>query len=302
MNLDQAQGMLVGLAVGDAVGTTVEFQPRGSFAPVTDMVGGGPFKLEKGQWTDDTSMALCLAASLIEKQAFDARDQIEKYLRWRNHGYMSCTGHCFDIGLTVQKAINNYLTIGNPYAGSTNPRSAGNGSIMRLAPIVIAFAENTHNLLHFAGESSKITHATEESVEACRLFALLLKRACYVSDKHALLTGHAYQSTSTTINSIARGEYLVYEYGDLKGSGYVIESLESALWCFYHGSSFQDSILKAVNIGNDADTTAAICGQIAGAFYGLTSIPKAWKDSLSWSMEIMEMATSLLNLNFTSTQ
>ncbi len=131
--LDNAKGMLLGLAVGDAVGTTVEFEDRGSFPPVTDMVGGGPFDLEKGQWTDDTSMALCLAASLIEQSAFDPKDQIDRYLRWRDDGYMSSNGRCFDIGETVKDALNRYISTGNPLAGSTALRSAGNGSIMRLS-------------------------------------------------------------------------------------------------------------------------------------------------------------------------
>ena len=133
--LDRFRGALLGLAAADAVGTTLEFRPPGSFAPIADMVGGGPFNLLPGQWTDDTSMALCLAASLVERDGFDAADQMARYVRWRDEGYMSSNGRCFDIGGTVSAALHRFEQTGEPFAGSTDPRSAGNGSIMRLAPV-----------------------------------------------------------------------------------------------------------------------------------------------------------------------
>src|SRR5262245_23797377 len=129
------RGCLLGLAVGDAVGTSVEFQPRGTFQPLTDMVGGGPFRLMPGQWTDDTSMALCLASSLLERRGFDARDQMERYCRWVSSGYWSSNGRCFDLGRTVAAALHRFQQSGEPLSGSTNPFSAGNGCIMRLAPV-----------------------------------------------------------------------------------------------------------------------------------------------------------------------
>ena len=130
------RGCLLGLACGDAVGTTVEFKPRGTFEPVTDMVGGGPFRLEPGEWTDDTSMALCLAESLLERGGFDALDQMQRYVRWKK-GHLSSNGRCFDIGNTVRGALTRFLDSGDPFSGSTHPHSAGNGSLMRLAPVVI---------------------------------------------------------------------------------------------------------------------------------------------------------------------
>ena len=132
---DRFSGCLLGLAAGDAVGTTVEFQPRGSFTPLTDMVGGGPFRLPAGAWTDDTSMALCLGYSLVEKGGFDPADQMDRYCAWRDEGYLSSTGDCFDVGVTVSGALSRYKAGGDPFSGSTDPYSAGNGSIMRLAPI-----------------------------------------------------------------------------------------------------------------------------------------------------------------------
>ena len=131
------QGCLLGLAIGDALGTTLEFRERGTFEPITDMMGGGPFHLQPGQWTDDTSMALCLAHSLLAQAGFDAHDQMQRYSRWRKDGYMSSNGRCFDIGMTVSEALSRYARTGDPCAGSTNPFSAGNGSLMRLAPVAM---------------------------------------------------------------------------------------------------------------------------------------------------------------------
>ncbi|MBY0401993.1 ADP-ribosylglycohydrolase family protein, partial [Myxococcota bacterium] len=137
--LDRCAGALVGLACGDAVGTAVEFRTRGHFEPVIDMRGGGPFSLEPGQWTDDTSMALCLAESLLETGRFDARDQMERYVRWWQQGHWSATGFCFDIGNTVRAALARFQSTGDPFAGSTEPDTAGNGALMRLAPVVLFF-------------------------------------------------------------------------------------------------------------------------------------------------------------------
>src|SRR5262250_3310607 len=129
---ERYRGSLLGLAVGDAVGTTLEFRQPGSFDPLDDMVGGGPFGLKPGQWTDDTSMALCLAASLIECGRFDTHDQMVRYVRWWRDGYMSSAGECFDIGTTTHAALAKFEATGNPIAGSTDPHKAGNGSLMRL--------------------------------------------------------------------------------------------------------------------------------------------------------------------------
>jgi len=135
--LERYSGCLLGLAAGDAVGTTVEFSPRGAFPEVKDMTGGGPFNLPAGAWTDDTSLALCLAASLVEKGKFDAYDQMERYWCWYREGYMSSTGSCFDIGNTTHAGLQHFRDTDDPYSDDVNPRRAGNGSIMRLAPVVL---------------------------------------------------------------------------------------------------------------------------------------------------------------------
>jgi DNA (cytosine-5)-methyltransferase 1 len=175
--VDRFRGCLLGLAVGDAVGTTVEFQTRGSFTPLTDMVGGGPFDLVPGQWTDDTSMALCLATSLLEQGRFDPKDQMDRYWQWYNDGYLSSTGDCFDIGNTVFLALASYRKSGDPFSGSTHPNTAGNGSIMRLAPVLMFYYPDRALTLQFSVESSRTTHGTAECLDACRLFGDILYRA-----------------------------------------------------------------------------------------------------------------------------
>lgn len=290
---ERAMGALVGLACGDAVGTTLEFELRGTFEPLTDMEGGGPFELEKGQWTDDTSMALCLAHSLLFSKGFCATDQMNRYCNWYNYGYMSSNGQCFDIGMTVRDALTRYLDSGEPMAGDTSPNSAGNGSLMRLAPIAIFYHRNIKQAIKYAGLSSATTHGCAECIEACQLFAALLIETFQATEKLSILKQTAFSPSQQKLKPIASGDFLNKRYEDLTGSGYVIESLESALWCFFNANSFEEAILMAANIGNDADTTAAICGQIAGAFYGLSAIVADWRASITDSDDIHRLAEAL---------
>lgn len=291
---DRFIGALAGLACGDAVGTTVEFSPRGSFAPVTDMTGHGPFNLKAGQWTDDTSMALCLAESLVEKQGFDARDQMARYLNWWQWGYLSATGTCFDIGNTVRDALARFRDTGEPWSGDTSPYSAGNGSLMRLAPVALFAYPTPERLPELAALSSRTTHGAPEAVECCQLFALLLYRCLRGDTKETLMKGLANKNwQETKIKTLARGDFLQAGYDDIIGSGYCVQSLEAALWCFFHTDNYRDAILAATNLGDDADTTAAIAGQIAGAFYGASGIPDEWIDKLAMRDDIIILATGL---------
>ncbi len=291
--LDRFQGCLLGLAVGDAVGTTVEFRPRGSFPPVTDMVGGGPFGLDPGQWTDDTSMALCLATSLVECAGFDPLDQMQRYRRWAEEGYLSSTGHCFDIGNTVSQALHQFRQTGEPFSGSTHPRSAGNGCLMRLAPVPMFFYPDAAQALWYAGESSRTTHAAQECVEASRLFGAMLVRALAGAGREEILTNHDDLNLTPTLQAIAAGEYRDWAIDQIRGSGYVVESLTAALWCFWTTTTYAEAVLTATNLGDDADTTAAICGQIAGAYYGLSGIPQPWQERVTDRAAILALAHQL---------
>lgn len=289
LSRDRVRGALVGLAVGDAVGTTLEFQAPGTFRPITDMVGGGPFGLAPGQWTDDTSMALCLAESLVECGGFDAADQMRRYLRWWREGHLSSTGHCFDIGNTVRAALSRFQATGDPFAGSTDPSAAGNGSLMRLAPVVMYFAADPALAIDMAAESSRTTHPTPAAVDACRYFAGLLIGAFRGEEKGTLLSpGYSPIAGSPeqpplhpAVAEVAAGSYLRKDPPAIRGSGYVVHTLEAALWAFARTDDFASGCLAAANLGEDADTTAAVYGQIAGAFYGESGIPGEWREKLA---------------------
>ena len=291
---DRLHGALLGLAVGDALGTTVEFKSRGTFTPVVDMVGGGPFQLPAGAWTDDTSMALCLAVSLIKKHGFDERDQMERYCLWHEQGYMSSTGDCFDIGTTVYSALQRFKATAEPYSGATDERSAGNGCLMRLAPIPMFYRHDRAQAIRFSGDSARTTHGAQECIDACRLFGAMLHDAISGLGKEQILFGQFdHEVASQRIIDIFAGRYREKSVEEIRGSGYVVESLEAALWCFYHTDNYRDAVLMAVNLGDDADTTAAICGQIAGAFYGECAIPSEWMENLFMASQIREIADQL---------
>ena len=298
---DRFQGCLLGLATGDALGTTLEFKPPGTFQPINDMIGGGPFGLRPGQWTDDTSMALCLATSLIETGRFDPQDQMQRYVNWRDEGYLSSTGECFDIGNTVMAALSRFDETAEPYAGSCDQWSAGNGSLMRLAPVPMYFAADPAEAIDRSGDSSRTTHGAQEAVDACRYFAGLIVGALNGVDKETLLSPwyspiQGLRERNTLVEKIATvagGSFKDREPPEIEGSGYVVKSLEAALWAFHRSQDYRGGALLAANLGDDADTTAAIYGQIAGAHYGVQEIPSAWLDRLTMAAEIASIADSI---------
>jgi ADP-ribosyl-[dinitrogen reductase] hydrolase len=310
--IERYKGCLLGLAVGDALGTTLEFKAPGTFRPIDDLVGGGPFDLRAGEWTDDTSMALCLAESLIEKRGFDPADQLTKYLRWYREGYMSATGEFFDIGGATRDALERFEETGEPYAGSTDPYSAGNGSIMRLAPVPMFYAQTplapSHDgesleAVERAGESSRTTHGARTTVDACRYLGALIVGALNGADKEELLSEHhspvgpgywKEHPLVDEVDEVARGSFKRREPPEIQGSGYVVRSLEAALWAFCNSDSFREGALLAVNLGDDADTTGAVYGQLAGGFYAEGGIPKPWRRKLAHRLLIEYFAERLV--------
>jgi ADP-ribosyl-[dinitrogen reductase] hydrolase len=306
---ERFRGALLGLAAGDALGTTLEFERRDSYEPLTDMVGGGPFGLEPGQWTDDTSMALCLAESILEK-GWDPQDQIKRYVRWRKEGYLSSTGTCFDIGGTVGAALTEYerrVRSGegaDAFCGATDEGSSGNGSLMRLAPVPMRWAGDPEEAIEKSGESSRTTHQSRQSIDACRYYGGLIVGALRGESKETLLSP-AWASVEgywkdnalhPRIAEIAGGSWRSKERNAIKSSGYVAHSLEASLWCFARTDDFRSGALMAANLGDDADTTAAIYGQLAGAFYGVHGIPEEWVAKLTLRERIEEMADQLYEL------
>ncbi|CAF1216851.1 unnamed protein product [Rotaria sp. Silwood1] len=312
---NRIQGSLIGLALGDALGARVEFRPREYLLkhPVTDLQAGGTWGLKKGQFTDDTSMALCLASSLIVCRNFQPYDQLVRYKWWYRCGYMSSTGQCFDIGTATGKSLREFERRQNSFVkeknispddmdlfsdqdilrqfdvNCSNDQSAGNGGLMRLAPVPLFFYKDPSRAVEYSGISARITHGDVRVYDACRFYGALIVAALNGEKKDDLLSPNFYQNHKTwfsdkpfhtDIQKIVEGSYKKkkagYEDG-IRGKGFIVNSLEAALWAFcFDDDSFRNGILAAVNLGDDADTTAAIYGQLAGAYYGYNDLPRQW--------------------------
>lgn len=298
---DKFRGAMLGLALGDALGTTLEFKARDTYQHITDIVGGGPFSLEPGQWTDDTSMALCLAFSLLNCGGFNAYDQMSNYRLWRDEGAFSVNDKCFDIGITVSGAIQSYVDSGNPFCGSTDPQTAGNGALMRLVSIPLFYFSSIKKVIKWAGESSRTTHGAQESISACQYYSALIWGAVSGVSKRELLDGIYEPLTglwsdyplSQAVERVAFGA-ASKSRDQIKSTGYVIDTIEAAIWAFANTSSFKDGALLAANLGDDADTVCAVYGQLAGAFYGEQGIPVSWVRKLWYNHVFYLKADELL--------
>lgn len=292
---DRALGGFLGLACGDALGAVVEFCPRGSFKPLSDMRSGGKFRLPKGHWTDDTSMAICLAESLVSKPEFDPLDQMNRYYEWAGTGKNSSLPYTFGVGKQVAFMLGEFKKTGNPYTPRTDSKYSGNGSLMRLMPVILRYHGNTEDVLNYAELSSKTTHATTEAIQSCQYFSKLILRIFQGIPKEKLFQDEeALQFDKLT--SICLGEFKNKTSDSVGSVGYVIDSLEAALWAFWHTENFRDAVLMAANLGDDADTNASICGQIAGAYYGVKNIPKEWLECLYRREDIEKLALQLINM------
>ena len=288
----RGRGCLLGLAVGDALGTTLEFSARDTRPWQTEMTGGGPFGLRPGEWTDDTAMAVALAESLLACNGFDPRDAMDRFVAWWREGTYSCTGTCFDIGNATSQAFARYRRSGDPFAGSTAPNAAGNGSLMRLAPAPLFTLEDAAATDGLAREQSRLTHGTPEAVDACALFAALLRQALLGATKSDVLAPLLWQG-ERAVRDLAAGQWRAKDRAAIRSSGYVIHTLEAALWAVASTDSFEDALVLAVNLGDDADTVGAVTGQLAGALYGESGIPQRWLVPLAWRERIAGLAERL---------
>jgi ADP-ribosyl-[dinitrogen reductase] hydrolase len=294
-NLDRAIGALLGLACGDAVGTTLEFRSPGTFTPIDDLVGGGPFALEPGQWTDDTSMALCLAESLLDMGDMDLVDQLRRYVLWRDQGHLSSNGRCFDIGITVSSQLSRFARTGEAVDPHVDQESAANGSLMRLAPVPVRWHGDLAEAAVRSGESSRSTHAADRPVDACRLMGSMIA---------ALVGGMSWDDVTAAefwqwgdvhpqVAAIAAGSWRDKEPPAIKGTGFCIAALEAAMWAVDGAADFRSAVLRAANLGDDADTTAAIAGQLAGSRWGASGIPSDWRSQITSRERIETMAERL---------
>ena len=302
--IDRYKGCMLGLATGDALGTTLEFMEPGSFNPIDEIVGGGAFNLQPGQWTDDTAMSLCLAKSLTAKQAFDPVDQLERYARWYTEGYMSSTGMCIGLGRTTHIALEKFLDTHQAYCGPVQFDTAGNGSIMRLAAVPLFFADDVAMATQMSGVSSKTTHGNPLAVDACRYFGSIISGIVQGKSKEEVLSDKYEPAPNywnanplvSEIETIRQGSFKRLEPPQIEGSGFVIKSLEAALWAFYKSTTFRDGCMMAVNLGDDADTTGAVYGQMAGAYYGINGIPDTWLSKIARRDLIESLAEDLFKL------
>jgi len=294
---DRAVGALVGLAVGDAVGTTLEFRRPGSFDPIDDLVGGGPFDLAPGQWTDDTSLAMCLAESILDTGDQDAADQLRRYLAWWRDGYWSSTGTCFDIGGTTIGALSRFERTGAVTDPVIDPDRAANGSLMRLAAVPIRWHADVEVAVERAGESSRTTHPAPRPVDACRLFAAMTAALIQGRPVDEVLAPPfwSHGPLDPTVEAVARGSWRTKEPPEIRGTGYVVDALEAALWAVGGAADFRDAVLRAANLGDDADTTAAIAGQLAGARWGLAGVPEVWRRRTTEVERIVAIAGRLFD-------
>jgi ADP-ribosyl-[dinitrogen reductase] hydrolase len=291
--VDRQRGTLIGLAVGDALGAAVEFRGPGTFAEVTGYRGGGPHHLRPGEWTDDTSMALALADS-IAAAGWDLNDQVRRYVAWWRTGKYSVNDRCFDIGTTTLMALGRFERTGDARTSAErSERASGNGSIMRLAPVPIRYAAlfpgSLEELAGYLADSSLPTHASPQCLSACAYFGVVLcglihgidRKEVLAPDWGPLVRLRTVRPLHPEVEEIASGSFHRRRPPEIVGSGYVIKSLEAALWAFHDAADFREAVLRAVNLGDDADTTGAVCGQLAGACWGESGIPAQWRENLA---------------------
>jgi ADP-ribosyl-[dinitrogen reductase] hydrolase len=292
---DRAVGALVGLGVGDAVGTTLEFRRPGSFAPIDDMVGGGPFALPPGAWTDDTSLAMCLAESIVDIGGLDPADQLRRYLLWRDRGYWSSTGACFDIGSTTSRALARFAATGAAVDPNPDDDLAANGSLMRLAPVPVRWHADIAEAAERSGESSRPTHPARRPTDACRVLGAMIAALIQGVPADDVLAPDFWQygPLDPEVEEVARGSWRARQPPAIRGSGYSVAALEAALWAVGGADGFRSAVLRAANLGDDADTTAAIAGQLAGARWGHAGIPAEWRGKIFRAARITALADCL---------
>ena len=296
--IDRYRGSLFGLAIGDALGGPLEYQAHGSFDPVDDMIGGGIFKLRVGEFTDETSMALCLAESLIESRGFNPSDQMERYLKWYHQGW------CFDVGTINRKAILAFESTRQPYCGLSDDDTNTNGSLTRIAAIPLTYSSKPAKALDYAGECSKTTHAHRQCIDACRYLSALIVGALHEVPKKGLLKGiyepqkdyWKHRPLEESIEKIAKGSYKKKKEKDLSADSNVANCLEAALWAFHNSDNFEEGVLMAVNLGFDADATGAVFGELAGAYYGEANLPASWRSQIALGHVIRRYSEQLFAL------
>ena len=275
-------GTAFGLLVGDALGTTFEFNDRDFCEknPIDTIVGGGPFKLKAGEFTDDGSMFLCSLESLLAI-GYSATDHMDTFVEWYNNGKWSPTGYCFDIGMQTRSALDDYV---DNYTLPLPTLNAGNGSLMRIASIAMYY-KDLDDVIKYTRFCSELTHNNQSCTSACLMFNILLHS--FIHGTVVNLKDYAdLISCKQIYNIIMNTTYLTKTKEQISSSGYVVNTFEAVLWSFYSTNTFKECLIKAVHLGDDADTVGAIVGALAGAYYGFDSIPSDWSDII-WNKDVI---------------
>jgi ADP-ribosyl-[dinitrogen reductase] hydrolase len=295
---ERFQGALLGLAVGDALAAHTQFRKPGSFAPVGDLLGGGPFDLPRGAWTDDTAMPLLLAESLLERDGFDAHDQVQRYARWQREGYGSATGQCVGIAANVARALATAQYKRQPFAGSHDPEQLDKDALSRVAPVVMFFFADVATAVSRAVEAARITAQAPVVLDCVRLLAAMLHLALTGRDKPSILRPPREiwfgPSTRPEVIAVYEGSYIVRQPPEITGGGHIVQALEAALWAFHSSDSYREGALLAANLGRDSDVVTAVYGALAGAHHGVSAIPGIWRNSLMKKEVVMDTADRVL--------
>jgi ADP-ribosylglycohydrolase len=284
--------------VGDALAAHTQFRKPGSFAPVGDLLGGGPFDLPRGAWTDDTAMALLLAESLIERDGFDAHDQVQRYARWQREGHGSSTGQCVGISASVARALATAQYKRQPFAGSHDPEQLDKEPLSRVAPVVMFFFADAATAVARAAESARITAQAPLVLDCVRLLAAVLHQALSGREKAAVLKPPRElwvgANTRAEVLGLYEGSYARRDPADITGGGHIVQALEAALWAFHRTANFREGALACANLGRDSDVATAVYGAIAGAHHGVSAIPGIWRNSLMKQEVLIDSADRLL--------
>jgi ADP-ribosyl-[dinitrogen reductase] hydrolase len=301
-------GSLLGGIVGDAYGAPYEFQRRDTYKVTDNLEFVTTFKLPAGSFTDDGSMMLCLAESLVKCNGHNGHDQMERYLRWYKEGYMSSAPErgCFDVGNATARAINLYAYNKEHLKKGETPRttnehesmSSGNGGIMRLAPIPVFYFKCPSRAIEYAKLSSATTHKSKECLDSAALMTYVISKCLHGAQKQQALDNTDFENSvmSDSVKDLCRGFYKTKPREGISTSGYVIHSLEAALWALHKYDTFIDGMKELASMGEDTDTVCCIYGQMAGALYGLDAVPKQWIKKLQRKDMVMNTVKSLVDV------
>lgn len=292
---------IFGHVIGDALGVPVEFVPRQRLQnhPVEEMAGGGSRGYPAGTWSDDSSMTLCTLASLTQRGGFDGADMMERFARWSQDGYMTAAGRAFGIGRTTAAAICRFLRGEHPEAyGGTSEKDNGNGSLMRILPVVLfnffcRADEPDGRKLETVYQASRLTHAHLRSQTACGIYSFVAEELLGKPVKSSILLGlkksrefYQDQAEYPQFSRLFSEKFASLPVEEIRSGGYVTDTLEASLWCLLNTGTYRDCVLKAVNLGGDTDTVAAIAGGLAGILYGEAALPETWLAQLAGSKMI----------------